>query len=974
MILKKLEIYGFKSFGKKTEIDFDSKVTGIVGPNGSGKSNITDAIRWVMGEQRVKPLRGSKMEDIIFSGTNEKKALGYAQVIMTLDNSSGIFGGDYKEICVMRRLFRSGESEYFINKSQCRLKDVQALFMDTGLGKEGYSIVGQGQIESIVINTPAERKLLIEEAAGIVKYRTRKTEAERKLERAQNNLYRITDILAELEGRLPSLKRQSEKAAKFVELRNQLKDMELGIFVHRMDILNERASKAYEDKEAFENSLSELDNQIEQNDKSYRTLQNKIGTYDENIKRVNDNIYSLMNEYQNARVNSQVAKSKIETYNQSLKDSDLENGEYDESIKELSIQRAKLEKELSDNREKLNSKAVEYDSFRQKAHNLLDDINIAQGKLKLLYGYENSLEGYQRAVQELIRAKQNHPSLKNGLYSTVGEIIDTKPEYATAITKALGGAMSYMVTEDEKIASDCIELLKTNKWGRVTFLPKNIIKPNRPNDDLKEIDRVAGFISFADKLVFCDAQFDDIVNSLLSRIAVCQDINSANNIAKAVKYKIKIVTLDGEVLFPGGAVSGGKYKNENEGSIVRRTEIKKLENLIIEKQTVYDSMLAKSDAPSEDELMLIREDSARITERIKSIKEREEYFFDIKTKKSAQKLAFKQEISVLEKQLADCFDIDSNYEKKRKASEDEFAELNKEKEASSKQYNRINDIILALNNEKTAVIENLSKVKTDIATTEYEISRLQSDMMENYSVTYAAALQYKQNIDDIQKSIVEVSALKEKIRRLGNINVDALEEYKEVQARYELMSTQKTDLVESKDELIKIIRDLSVSMTKQFMQQFELIQNEFDRVFKKLFSGGEAMLVLTDPEDIMNSGVDITAKPPNTKLRNIAALSGGEKAMTAISLIFAILKNKPSPFCVLDEIDAALDDANVVRLCEYMQTVINDNQFVIVTHKKTTMEIADTLYGVSKGKEGITQMLSVKLTDININEKGEVSA
>lgn len=974
MILKKLEIYGFKSFGKKTEIDFSSKVTGIVGPNGSGKSNITDAIRWVMGEQRVKPLRGSKMEDIIFSGTNEKKALGYAQVIMTLDNSSGIFAYDYDEITVMRRLFRSGESEYYINKSQCRLRDVQALFMDTGLGKEGYSIVSQGQIESIVVNSPSERKLLIEEAAGIVKYKTRKAEAERKLERAQNNLYRITDILSELEGRLPSLKRQSEKAAKFVELKNELKDIELGIFVHRMDILNERAAKAYEDKAAIEQSLAELNSQIENSDQTYRLLQNKIGTYDEQIKSVNDRIHSLMSEYENAKLNLQIAKTKIETYRQNLDASDEEGSEYDDTASELKAEQSKLEESLAQNREMLREKSEQSESFRQKVQSTLDDINIAQSKLNILYGYENSLEGYQRAVQELMRAKETYPNLKRGLYTTVGEVIDTKAEYATAITKALGGAVSYMITENETVASECIELLKTNKWGRVTFLPKNIIKPNRPNDDLSALNKVEGFVGYADELVNCDNEFKDIANNLLSRIAVCKDLSSANNAAQAVRYKIRIVTLDGEVLFPGGAMSGGKYKNENEGSIVRRSEIKKLEEFIDKQKTLYDKMLSENDIPGEDEIMLIREESARITERIKNVKERIEYFSDIKRKKSLQKEAFVQEIARLETQVAECSDVDANYEAKRKETENEFMHLSREKEESNIEYNRINDVILQLNSEKTAVIENLGKIETSIATTEVEIGHLQTDMMENYSLTYASALSYKKPIEDLDKSIMEVTSLKEKIRRLGNINVEALEEYKEVKARFELMSEQKDDLVSSKEELMKIIRDLSVSMTRQFMQQFELIRIEFNNVFTKLFNGGEAMLVLTDPEDIMNSGVDITAKPPNTKLRNIAALSGGEKAMTAISLIFAILKIKPSPFCVLDEIDAALDDANVVRLCEYMLTVIDSNQFVLVTHKKMTMEIADTLYGVSKGKEGITQMLSVKLSDININEKGEVSA
>lgn len=964
MVLKRIEIYGFKSFGKKVEIDFNNKVTAIVGPNGSGKSNITDAIRWVMGEQRVKPLRGAKMEDIIFSGTPVKKPLGYAQVSIVLDNSEKIFDTDYDEIEVSRKYFRSGESEYYINKTQCRLKDVQNLFMDTGLGREGYSVVSQGQIESIVVNSPMERKLLIEEAAGIVKYRVRKTDAERKLEKAQNNLYRITDIIAELEQRLPSLKRQSEKAEKFIEYKNQLKEIEVGVFVHRMDILNEKLNKTLFDKQSLEESLKGLDEQFGLLDEKYRVIKSKLAEYDSKIIGANEDIHKIMEQFEFAKVDLQVSKKELENLISQKEQFGSEDSNYDFTIKELDKEQKSLIEELNAKNVVLQNVREEFEKHKSKTDEIVSTLRESESKLKILEGYENSMQGYKYAIRELMNLKKTNNILANGLYTTVGEVINTEAVYAEAITKSLGASMSYMITENEHVAAECIGILKKNKWGRVTFLPQNIVRANEANDN-SGIKNCVGFIDYANNLVKTDPEFRGIIDNLLSKVAICDNLENANKAALQTKHRLKIVTLDGEVLYPGGAVAGGQTKNEDEGSIKRRSEIEQLRKIVKDKQKEYDEIITENAKPYEEEIFEIRENVATLKERIRNIEERKKYFSQASNKKAEEVLLINKKIDELNQKIVGYSNIDNEYSEQRNKAESYYRTLIAEKEKNNAENDEIDKKIRQISIDRNSVSDKLSSVEVALGKTEVEISHLKDNMMEDYALTYAAAVPYKIEISDLNECLENIALLKDKIKKLGNINVDALEEYKEVKNRYEEMSLQRDDLIASKDELYKVINDISESMKKKFIEQFNIIQREFDNVFKKLFNGGEANLVLTDPDDVLNSGVEITARPPNTKLKNIAGLSGGEKSMTAISLIFAILRIKPSPFCVLDEIDAALDDANVGRICEYLQSVLDHNQFVIVTHKKITMEIADTLYGVSMGSEGISQVLSVKLSDID---------
>ncbi len=1187
MILKKIEIYGFKSFGKKTEIDFNEVVTGIVGPNGSGKSNVVDAVRWVLGEQRVKSLRGSKMEDVIFSGTEERKPLGYAQVVLYLDNSSHIFATDYEEISITRRLFRSGESEYYINKVQCRLKDIHALVMDTGLGREGYSIVSQGQIESIVNASAAERKLLIEEAVGIVKYKVRKLEAERKLERAQNNMYRVMDIIAELETRLPNLRRQSEKAEKFITYKNELKDIEVNIFVHRMDRLKEQASKSYFNKKALEESLSGIDTEIDTLDKSYNTLKTQVNSFDDEIAQMNEKIHSLITNFENSKTEISVARSKAETCEVSILETNKEIEQLKKEIETTEAQSEELNKTLeavkdsynriketydvhkasadsigkkyhdgdsylSELREKVNALEEELDEKQKKINDLkagmqnnqyllkqlstdIEDLQVVisetennlaiedsfntelvkaketlnvhqnnyqrlfdeyedykdsvqtlftkmqtdEARLKLLVGYENNRQGYRYGIRKLMEYKvTNHISDK--IFGTVGDLIKTDTKYTTAIGNALGGSINYVVVDNETTAKECIDTLKKNKWGRVTFLPKNVIKSYPLHKD-SSLETMNGYIAVASDLVECDDRFNEVIKNLLGKVLVIDQIDNAIAIAKKTSHKYKLVTLDGEVFFPGGALVGGKTKQDDEGVLSRKNEIEKLEKSVEESKNQYEKLLGEksvfaekikqektSITESQATYDILREENAVKVEQIRYKKDQIERAKELILKKETEKdnvfkridknekelielnntiietqgslvdmrnemnkassggykedyvdainllnasevelvkthettlqwqerldntmerldglnnqLLLKEEtinkltddLDALRAQIEYCTELDRDYDATRKEADEKYDILVRQKKTVNEEYIRVNDAIIQLNKDRNAVTEQLNKVDVSIGKVELEMEHLQTGILEDYSLTYASALEHRTEIEDLEKSIETVTELKDKIRKLGNINVEALEEYKEVKERFDTMTKQKDDLNDAKDELTKVIKDISASMVHQFMQQFNLIQKEFNSVFKKLFDGGEARLVLTDPDDVMESGVDIVAQPPATKLKNIAALSGGEKSMTAVSLIFAILNIKPAPFCILDEIDAALDDANGVRFCEYLASIKHKNQFVIVTHKKKTMEIADALYGASMGREGITQIFSVKMN--RETAKGEVNA
>ncbi len=1185
MRLKRIEIFGFKSFGKKTVIDFTGPVTAIVGPNGSGKSNIVDAVRWVLGEQRVKSLRGNKMEDVIFSGSAGKRALGYAQVTVTLDNSDKIFKIDYDEIEITRRLFRSGESEYLLNKTKCRLMDIQNLLMDTGLSREGYSIISQGQIESIVSNSPQERKLLIEEAVGIVKYRTRRQEAEKKLEKATANLYRITDLISEIDSRLPNLKRQAQKAENFRVLSNELRDIEVGVFTFRMDMLTASLEKAKKDVEDIEytqrevinqiasceeekarltQSLEELAGKIKQQEEMADAVNGQLSAKNdllvslrsqkkieeeriavissgldelrenlaslekrkketelqiiaktaeaERLKNIYDEKFALsedarafkeassreLNDTQNRieKTNGDILTLKeniitlearqsgvremIASDNAAAEEKRVETDRIKDSLEE-NIYTAELEnitKELADKKEELSEVTSKGEKIRDDISALFTDIQTNDSRLKLLRGYDESLQGYKYAVRKLNELTQRDEYFKKGIRGILGEVISSRPEYIAAISRALGGAVEYIVTENETVASRAIAELKKHSWGRLTFLPKNIIKAGSVNID-SSVKTMAGYIGLATELVSCDDEFRNAADSVLRGTIVTDNLENANKIAAKVNYRQKIVTLDGDVIMSGGAMVGGHSKNEDGGVLARKAEISLLEKETEDGRKVYNGLLEKRSALSE-EYKALKAQVEKLEGEYSAVKEKHTSFelvhkntldklssLEAETRLIAERISLREEqivtaqkeAEILEEKLREGEKILADLEARREEllSRDEgdeigaIRELNKAEmayaeaskaleylEMSAEELaGRISDLentleerinavstagenisridgqilsaeeetlalegkkdeiggilgklngshgeisakitslgekLVSLLGDRAALAEKTGNAKNTVSRYEMQIENLTQNMLESYEITYAEAKEMNgQNpLTDISQSMERAGELKEKIKRLGNINADAIEEYENERTRFEEMTLQRDDLMNSKDELMGIIDDMSENMLSKFKKEFAVIQKEFNSVFRELFGGGEAKLALTDPDDILNSGVEIIASPPGTRLKNITALSGGEKTMTAISLIFAIIRIKPSPFIVLDEIDAALDDANVVRYCSFLRSILGQNQFIIITHKKKTMENCDVLYGATMGGDGITKIVSVKLNDIN--EKGE---
>lgn len=1189
MYLKKLEIYGFKSFGEKVEINFDDQVTGIVGPNGSGKSNIVDAIRWVLGEQSVKSLRGGKMEDVIFSGSEEKKPLGYAKVSMTIDNSTGILPIDYEEVEVERRLYRSGESEYYINKKinkkPVRLKDVHELFMDTGLSKSGYSIIGQGKIESIVNNSATDRKLMIEEAVGIVKYKSRKNEALKRLDKVRDNLYRILDIITDREKRLPGLERDSKKAREYASLSERLKELSISLFVYKADEFKVKLDKFNKDEEIMRDTLFTKEQSICSLNEKYDALRKEVNIVDEQMNSSSNEMMELASTFENSKVELEVNKSKIQNLAENIatleetivglteegKKWSKEKEEKENILKEKNIVVEKIIKEYEDlekdtlrlkdlsnetegaiskenvqistkekilkNKENLlvengnrlkqnlyiiqkikeenekletaieeNEKALDSDEnlqnedrlekldsknnklleqryvieeakadFNQALLEKYNNIKLLTGQKEILAGYEENKEGYNFGIKKLFNYSKN-TDFQDEMYGTIGDLIKVPEKYTSAIVKALGASISHVVVKNEQTAKKAIKVLKENKWGSLTFLPHNIIKPRNNNFSVNAL----GFEGIASDLVSCDSLYLDIIKNVLGGVLVFDTYDNANNFARKSNNRYKIATLTGEIFFPGGAISGGRNaKNNNDELLIRKNKIEQLSKKIALAKKDYNETLKNGNDFDEklkekdeeisklqdkiNEVTLIinmAEDKNRrqeedIDNNIKTLKDnkdkienlnkasekikqfnteledeidilskeietkkeelskislglyKDKYIeknnelhnkeLDLRAEEEKQRninleigditekindikdtiikytLNIKQnneEVSKLKYENEQYIKIESDYENAKKSLADSHSELLNRKDKASKNFDKVNKELMDLNEEKHKLNEEIQNIQNKKEKVLIKLEYLQQDILEDYGLTYALAKENEKPIENVLEVETEVKELKIKIKKLGNINTNSIEEYKTIKEEFDFLSEQKDDLQQSKEELLKIIGDMNEKIETRFIMEFDEIQKEFDKAFKQLFEGGTARLVLTDPENIMESGIDIEASPPKAKLKNIASLSGGEKSMTAIALIFAILKRKPAPFCILDEIDAALDDANVTRFCNYLNAIIADNQFVIITHRKITMSIADILYGATMGTSGITKIVSVKLKDIE--EGGEI--
>ncbi len=1177
MYLKGIHMQGFKSFADKTILDFGKGITTIVGPNGSGKSNVSDAIRWVMGEQSIKSLRGSKMEDVIFAGTSSRKPYGFAEVSIVLDNKDKTFNVDFDEVTVTRRVDRNGEGEYFINKSPCRLKDIHELFMDTGLGREGYSVIGQGKIDEILSSKSEDRRHIFEEAAGITKYRYRKAESEKKLAQTEENLVRIRDIITELESQVGPLEVQSKKAAKYLELKEILKNLEVNISIYNIDkIKNDLKEKSeafsisfnhlndekrkleqYEkhteetenylqslnaDISAFKDKLLELEKDsgsyvskleilrtnIKNNQQNFQRLGEEIVAIEEKInasKTNAENINNAINESQKKadelgkvlldaesdgekaveeilnktniieslkgdiiealngisaiRARSESLNVLINNFNERKSTIKDEISAKEENIKliadrilGLETQEKDVSKDRNDAIDELEKLKTEYfeivklnDETKLKQNEATKQYNDKQSRKTVLEDLEKSYEGYSRGVKNIVS--------KNfaGVCGVLSKLIDVPEKYVTAIEMSLGGALQNIVTEDEDAAKRCIEFLKENKLGRATFLPITAVEGQmlkHPPENEK------GYIGIAYELVNYDKKYDNVVMSLLGKVAVFDNIDNAILAARKEGYKYKIATLSGEILNAGGSISGGST-NPNHNLLGRSKEIEALGkeikallktidkyddiindnrikvNKISERKDVLDATVAECNTTlakvttdienqkkikedAENSLKMLVNESGDIAKEITDIDEQKASFDEeIKAKEqivseTRQKVTAEEEILVKlnsEKSAKDEKTVNLRLEinsalKDVEALGEQIAIINRtndnylaeiagkeaEKEYIIGENKRLEDEILAIDDiiknthgqsgdlsvdidkkqaeydekseylkqkqqELKTVRETIFVLQQETAKLESRVSRLEEDrenvinkLWEEYELTYSDALELKTDIGSITESVKEANSIKRQIKDLGNINLDAIDEYKVVKERYEFLSEQRNDLEKAKSELFKIINQMQTIMVKQFTESFEIIKSKFGDVFKELFGGGEAKLYLNDPDNVLESGIEIEIQPPGKKLQNLMLLSGGEKAFAAIALLFSVLEVRPTPFCLLDEVEAALDDVNVYRFANYVKKYSNKTQFIIVTHRRGTMEAADIMYGITMQEKGISKMLKLNFEDL----------
>lgn len=1181
MYLKSIEVQGFKSFANKITFQFHNGITGIVGPNGSGKSNVADAVRWVLGEQRVKQLRGASMQDVIFSGTENRKPLSYAYVAITLDNSDHQLAIDFDEVTVARRIYRSGESEYLINGSPCRLKDVNELFYDTGIGKEGYSIIGQGQIDKILSGRPEERRELFDEAAGIVKFKRRKAAAQAKLENEKQNLVRVGDILSELEKQVAPLERQAEVAKVYLRRKEELKTLDVNVFLlengrlkeqlqqaeekykladgelsqtregyerireeyervqaqlesleqtieqarsavtdtgllrgkleGEMNVLKEQINSAMgseahltnrrtaleeeirikeKDKEGILAEKSETDSQVgelaataETEKAALDEIQERIAVLNNAIEAGKNTIIGELNQratiksrlgrfdtmmeqvnIRKAELNSRLlrAKSDEAAREEGLKKLEVEFEAVTEALRNMTEQEAAVELELGDMREALSKKDARLRETQSAYH-------MEKSKLEALTNLTERYEGYGGSVKKVMEQKEKNP----GIVGVVADIVKVEKKYETAIETALGGNIQNIVTDDEETAKRMIRFLKENRLGRATFLPLTSV--TRPQE-FKNPEALSekGVIGMADELVHTEDKYRNVAKAMLGRIVVVDNVDNAVKIARKYEYGIRMVTLEGELLVPGGAISGGAFKN-NSNLLGRRREIEELERSVKKLLAAVDEINREiDDTKSRRNKLRMDLETCKTDIQKKSIEQntirlgisqaRERMEEEVEAKASlkleeqeieSKIFELKNDKETVQQELADSEELEKNtqeqimkkqqeleeqriletraaalvsewemkVEKMRQTlgfkqanvdrideeisrSQAELSEILKELEENRLETERRRQSIVEI--EKTiaasydAQNESESRLKEDMAKREElsvrqknffqsreemaekmsaldkEVYRLAAQkerleenletqinyMWDEYEITLSDAASIRdENMTDLSSMKRQISSLREQIKKLGDVNVNAIEDYKNLMDRFTFMQTQHDDLVEAEKTLEGIIEELDTAMRKQFTEKFAEINHEFDKVFKELFGGGKGTLELMEDEDMLEAGIRIIAQPPGKKLQNMMQLSGGEKALTAISLLFAIQNLKPSPFCLLDEIEAALDDSNVGRFARYLHKLTKNTQFIVITHRRGTMEQVDRLYGITMQEKGVSTLVSVNLIE-----------
>ncbi|MBQ8527021.1 MAG: chromosome segregation protein SMC [Lachnospiraceae bacterium] len=1186
MYLKSIEVHGFKSFANKIIFEFHNGITGIVGPNGSGKSNVADAVRWVLGEQSVKQLRGSSMQDVIFSGTQNRKPLGYAYVAITLDNADHSLTIDYPEVTIARRLYRSGESEYLINGTVCRLRDVHELFYDTGIGKEGYSIIGQGQIDKILSGKPEERRELFDEAAGIVKFKRRKNEAQKKLDNEKQNLLRVTDILTELEKQVGPLEKQAEKAKIYLKKKEEMKTLDVNMFLLENSHIQEQLSSvtekhriAEEDlsgtKEKFEHIRDEYDriaqsierleeeinnerNLLSSTSEMRGKLEVQINVLKEQIKAADDNEAHFMQREKNVRAQIQEREEEKNTFCEEKKQYDEERaamqqklddakekllamqqqmeeyneniesgkrtiidaltdratikskaGRFDSMLEQLNIRKAEMSSKLlrarSDEQQqeevisqleeefkKVNDEIRELNdkqsSLEERNHEITDILSEKDQKLRdtqVLYHQEKSkleaisnlterYDGYGNSIRKVMEQKATN----SGIIGVVADIVKVEKKYEIAIETALGGNIQNIVTDDEDTAKKMIGFLKQNKFGRATFLPLTSIEHPQEFKTPEVLDE-KGVIGMACDLVSTDKRYRNVAKAMLGRIVVVDHVDHAVKIARKYDYGIRMVTLEGELLVPGGAISGGAFKNAS-NLLGRRREMDELEKKVKDFLKQVDKLLDEIEQTKSERMKVrqeleqvkatlqakfIEQNTARLNvmqaqekrhETGKDFEKLKEEQTEIETQireiqdekqKNADELKRSEEMEKnIQQQIAQMQEALEKLREGEAVQAESYAQMNTEVEKVlqkqdfvQQNVDRVNMEIGRITGELNEILENMNASKEEVERKKGDIAQLEktieasytsqdenqeklkrdtekkqeltekqknfftereslSDriqlldkdvfrlnaqkerlqeslesqinyMWDEYEITLSMAAKLRDpEMNDLSGMKKQIATLKDEIKKLGDVNVNAIEDYKVLMERYSFLTNQHDDLVKAEETLQGIITELDTAMRKQFNDKFAQISSEFDKVFKELFGGGHGTLELMEDEDVLEAGIKIIAQPPGKKLQNMMQLSGGEKALTAIALLFAIQNLKPSPFCLLDEIEAALDDSNVGRFAKYLHKLTKHTQFIVITHRRGTMERADRLYGITMQEKGVSTLVSVNLIEKDLTE------
>ena len=966
MFLKRIELQGFKSFADKTVIQFDQDITGIVGPNGCGKSNVNDAIRWVLGEQSVKSLRsGTNMSDIIFSGSEYRKPVNMARVTLVFDNSTRVFDSDFDEIEITRQILRANnEASYFINKTPCRLKDINDLVMDTGLGKDSLSIITQGNISSFADAKPEDRRSLFEEAAGVAKYKKRKKVSLSKLEQTKENLDRLQDILDELERQIGPLEKQAKKAEKYISLRDKLSKIEISVLVEDIDQYNEKINQI--NKELFDIQAMHTSENAEllKQETRLESIRKEMYALDKQINELQGKYTKAMEE------NYQLERRKIEQdekrkYMLKVADKKARQKEIQAMLEEARFEYQDRHQRLMQTQQDLNNRRNIVNDLKTKISKARYESDQANNILTQLQNRRQVLENMMKqpfAHQQGVRSVMQAKNSLSGVYGVVSELLIAHADKALAVNAALGGSIYQIITKNEADARNAISFLKRNRSGRATFLPLSVCHPRKMNEQVITIASTSpGFLGFASECVDCKEIFDPVKERLLGNVIVVDTLQNANETAKRLRYAYKIVTLDGDIVHTGGSMTGGVTKNQST-PVTMRQELDTINAKIEGQKIKADSCLNETDILTQK---LQKENDAIVTLQIELAKL--ENIYATKKAKYDSILAEYQELGV---------DIEENAEL---AQDDLVVQMSKMhavldslsleiQSLRQSRFDKGNDaeqlenqirLVRREMNSKQSQIHNyemeIVKVKTQL---ENALNRLSTD----YEMTYEYALTKKEDVE-IESAKEEVIQLRQSISRLGNVNLDAPNEYKEVKERFDFMTSQKEDLEKASQQILAAIDEMDKTMISQFTEMFNKINAELDGVFKAMFGGGRASLSMVDPDDVLNTGIDIDVQPPGKMVKNIQTFSGGEKALIAISVLFAILKARTMPLCIFDEVEAALDQANVERFARYLSHYRGQSQFIAVTHRPGTMEQCDTLYGVTMQKDGVSKVLKVQLKD-----------